>query len=101
MAVAEVSIEPLGTGSTSISDIITASVKVLQNEPNIKFDVTAMGTIIEGDRHQILSLLERMEDACFRAGAERVITNLRLDDRRDKQISMQQMEREVEQRLMM
>lgn len=99
MAVAEISIEPLGTTSPSISDLVTACVSVLKNEPNIKFDVTAMGTIIEGDRHQIMSLAERMQDACFRAGAERVITNIRIDDRHDKAMSMQQMEQKVEQQI--
>ncbi len=99
MAVAEISLEPVGTCSASISDIITESVKMLKGEPNVRFDVTAMGTIVEGDAHQILSLAECMREACFKAGATRVITTIRLDERRDKAMSMQEMEREVEQRL--
>ncbi len=61
MAVAEISIEPLGTDTASIGDIITSCVQVLKDEKQLKYDVTPMGTVIEGDRHQILTVAERME----------------------------------------
>ncbi len=99
MAVAEVSIEPVGTCSASIGDLITACVGVLQQQQDVKWDVTAMGTILEGDRGRILSLVQQMDDACFRAGAPRVLTNLRIDERSDKLLHMDEMEREVESNL--
>ena len=99
MAVAEISIEPLGTESASMADIITSCVEVLKNEPGLQYDVTPMGTVVQGDRHQILSAAERMEDACFQSGAQRCIVTIRLDERHDKQMSMEQMEREVEDRV--
>ncbi len=99
MAVAEISIEPLGTDSASISNIIRSCVEVLKGEKQLKFDVTPMGTVIEGDRHQILSVAERMEEACFRAGANRCIVTIKLDERHDKPMSMEQMEREVEEQV--
>lgn len=99
MAVAEVSIEPLGTGTPSIGDLITACVSVLQKQQDVKWEVTAMGTILEGDRSRIMSLVQEMDDACFRAGAKRVVTNVRIDERSDKALHMQDMEREVESKL--
>ena len=50
MVVAEVSIEPIGTGSPSIGEFVTACVELLEKERDLKFQVTAMGTIVEGDR---------------------------------------------------
>ncbi|MBI2865211.1 MAG: MTH1187 family thiamine-binding protein [Chloroflexi bacterium] len=96
MAVAEVSIEPIGTCSTSVSDLITACVGVLEKQTDVKWDVTAMGTILEGDRARILSLVGQMDDACVKAGAPRVLTNLRIDERSDKVLHMDEMESEVE-----
>lgn len=100
MVVAEVSFEPIGTGSTSYSDIVTACVGVLNQQKDVKFDVTAMSTILEGDRDRVLKAVADMEEACFKAGAKRVITNLRIDERRDGPMkSAQEMESEVEQNL--
>jgi len=98
MAVAEISIEPLGTGTPSVGDLIAECVNALKKEPNLKISVTAMGTIVEGDTHQILHAAERMDQACFAAGVKRVMLTIRLDDRRDKHMSMEEMESEVEQR---
>jgi uncharacterized protein (TIGR00106 family) len=99
MAVAEISIEPIGTGSTSYSDVVTNTVAVLQNEPGLKFDVTAMGTILEGERHQIFAAAERMEEACLQSGAERCLLTVRLDERKDKPMSKSKMEKKVEDQL--
>ncbi|MDA8188402.1 MAG: MTH1187 family thiamine-binding protein [Dehalococcoidales bacterium] len=100
MVVAEVSFEPIGTGSPSYSDIVTACVSVLNQQKDLKYDVTAMGTIIEGERDRVLKVVSDMEEACFKAGARRVVTNLKIDERRDIAMkSMQEMEREVEQRI--
>ena len=100
MVVAEVSIEPIGTASPSYSDIVTACVDVLNRQKDVKFDVTAMGTILEGERDSVMNAVSNMEDACFKAGAKRVILNLRIDDRRDRPMkSAQEMEREVEMKV--
>jgi uncharacterized protein (TIGR00106 family) len=99
MAVAEISIEPLGTDSPSVGDLITASVQALKKEGNLKFDVTAMGTVVEGDSAQLLQAALRMQEACFQAGAKRVLLSIRLDERHDKTSSMEQMESKVERNL--
>ena len=99
MVIAEVSIEPIGTGTPSYSDLVAASVTVLKGQKDVKYDVTAMGTILEGERSNVLKLVEDMTEACFKAGAKRVLTSLRLDERRDRPMHhMDEMEREVEQK---
>lgn len=97
MVIAEVSIEPIGTCDPSYSDIIAESVKVLERQKDVKYEVTAMSTVLQGERGRVLQLVSEMEEACFKAGAKRCVTNLRIDERRDKPMHpIEEMEREVE-----
>ena len=84
MAIVEVSIIPLGTQTPSLSRYIAQGVKVLEAEEDIKYELTAMGTIIEGDLSRLMSLVEKMHEAVFTAGVARVVTTVKIDDRRDK-----------------
>ena len=86
MAIVEVSIVPLGTGSTSMSDYVAACVKVL-DESGLTYQVHGMGTIIEGDTRDLFEVILRMHEVPFEAGALRVSTSVKLDDRRDKKAS--------------
>ena len=88
MALVEVSIIPLGTPTPSVSQYIAKAVKVLEGEKDIKYELTAMGTIIEGDLDRVLTLARKMHEAIFNAGIMRVVTTIKIDDRRDKTSSM-------------
>ena len=48
-----------------------------------------MSTILEGEMDDVLAAVKAMHEAPFRMGALRVSTTLRIDDRRDKQITME------------
>jgi uncharacterized protein (TIGR00106 family) len=84
MAIAEVSVIPLGTKTPSVSQYVARSVKVLEQEKGIKYETTAMGTIIEGDLGRILAVVKKMHERAFGEGVARVITMVEIDDRRDK-----------------
>jgi len=84
MALVEVSIVPLGTETPSVSQYVARAVGVLQSEKDIKYELTAMGTIIEGDLEHLLTLVRKMHEAVFDAGITRVVTTIKIDDRRDK-----------------
>jgi len=88
MAMIEVSIIPLGTESPSLSQYISQAVKVLEKEEDIKYELTAMGTIIEGDLERLLTLVRKMHQAVLDSGVMRVATTIKIDDRRDKTASM-------------
>jgi uncharacterized protein (TIGR00106 family) len=88
MAIAEVSIIPLGTKTPSVSKYLARSFKALEQEKDIKYELTSMGTIIEGDLEEILRLVKKMHEATFDEGIARVITILTIDDRRDKTSTM-------------
>ncbi|NLJ99749.1 MAG: MTH1187 family thiamine-binding protein [Clostridia bacterium] len=99
MAMAEITVAPLGTGSPSVSKYVAECHKVLQQTEGIKFQLTAMGTIIEGDLDKIFDTIKRLHEVPFDAGAQRVMTIVRLDDRRDKEISIEGKVRSVEDKL--
>ena len=46
MAIAEVSIVPIGTATTSVSDFVAGAVSILKNS-GLRFELTAMGTILK------------------------------------------------------
>jgi uncharacterized protein (TIGR00106 family) len=84
MAVAEVSVVPLGTKTPSVSQYVARAVKVLEREKDVKYEITPMGTIIEGDLGRILAAVKKMHEGTFGEGVARVITTVEIDDRRDK-----------------
>ena len=88
MALVEVSIVPIGTGTPSVSQYVAQAVQVLEGEKDIKYELTAMGTIIEGDLERLLALVRQMHEAVFDAGVTRVVTTIKIDERRDKTSSM-------------
>ena len=85
MIVAEIAVIPVGTGSTSMSDYVAKSERVLCKHPNLSYKLTAMSTEIEGkDINEIFEVLREMHLAQIDNGAARVNTTIRIDDRRDK-----------------
>ena len=88
MAIAEINIIPLGTGTPSVSEHVARAVKVLQQEKALKYEITSMGTIIEGDLDKILEMVKKMHEEAFSDEVTRVVTILKIDDRRDKALSM-------------
>jgi uncharacterized protein (TIGR00106 family) len=89
MAIIDISVVPVGTGGPSVSEYVAGAVKLLQQEPGIKYELTAMNTIIEGDLAHLLTLARRMHESAFSAGARRVVTTLRIDERRDKPLTIE------------
>ena len=83
MAVVFLSITPLGTGTPSVSRYVAGVERILR-ESGLVNQLTAMGTIIEGDLDRILEVVRRMHEHPFTQGAVRVSTLVKIDDRRDK-----------------
>ena len=88
MAVVEVSIVPLGTGDPSVSKHVARVLTALRESKDVKYELTAMGTIIEGDLDNVLKVVRQMHEDAFAGGIVRVLTTIRIDDRRDKPLSM-------------
>jgi uncharacterized protein (TIGR00106 family) len=90
MAIAEVSVVPLGTETPSVSKYVARAVKILQQEKDVKYEITPMGTIIEGDLDKILAVVRKMHEGTFGEGVVRVLTTVKIDDRRDRAQGMKE-----------
>ncbi len=84
MAVVFVTIAPLGTATPSVSKYVAGCERILRDS-GLKHELTAMGTIVEGDLDQVLAVIRKMHESPFGQGAVRVSTLIKIDDRRDKQ----------------
>ena len=87
MALMEITIVPLGTG-TSVSQYVAEAIRALESLPGVDYELTSMGTIIEGDVDQLLVAALKMHQAVLDTGAQRVETTIRIDDRQDKPLTL-------------
>jgi len=88
MAVVDVTIVPVGTASASLSEYVAGCVEVLQGAQGITFQLTPMATVIEGELGRVLEvIITLMHEQPFLKGAARVVTTIRIDDRRDKKLT--------------
>ena len=99
MAIVEVTVVPLGTKTPSVSQYVARAIKVLEREKDLKYETTAMGTIIEGNLDRILVVVRKMHEEIFGEGVARVITTVKIDDRRDKTQSVKAKLNSLEKKL--
>ncbi|MCX6004801.1 MAG: MTH1187 family thiamine-binding protein [Chloroflexi bacterium] len=102
--VAEVSVVPIGTGSAGVSEYVAACIDAVSKRKKISYRacidavskrkkisyrLNPMGTVLEGPLEEILEAVKEMHEVPFKKGAMRVVTTLKIDDRRDKPLTMQ------------
>ena len=87
--IAEIHIIPIGTATTSLSRYIAACFNTVKQAQDISYQLTAMGTIIQGPLEQVLELAQKMHEVPFTMGAKRVVTIINIDDRRDKSATIE------------
>ena len=79
---AELEIVPIGTESASLSSLL-AEVAKLIDQSGLDYRVGPMGTVVEGEWDRIMVLAKQCHQAVLRS-ASRVMTTIRIDDRKDK-----------------
>lgn len=89
MAIVELSIVPIGTATTSVSEYVAAVHNVLASQNGIRYTLTPMSTVIEGELDLLWPLLRKLHEVPFVKGAQRVYTTLKVDDRRDRTATME------------
>ena len=98
MAVVQISCTPLGEGSGGLSKFVAGCLQLVKDS-GLKYQLTPMGTILEGELDDIFALVRKMHESPFNAGAQRVSTLIKIDDRRDCEHTMERKLRSVQQRL--
>lgn len=85
MIIAEFSVIPLGTGTPGVSKYIKKALEALEKS-GIRYHPGAMSTVIEARTlEELFKAIQLAHEAVFREGAKRVVTNIKIDDRRDKE----------------
>lgn len=90
MIIAQVTVVPIGTGTPSLSRFVASfenELKSMGFEPQL----SAMSTVIEADSmDKILAAVKRLHEMIFESGAMRALTSVTIDERRDKEGSINQ-----------
>ncbi len=98
MAIVQVTVVPIGTGSTSVSPYVAKVHKLLQTT-DVTYHLTPMGTVLEGPLPRLMEVIQKMHEVPFEQGADRVMTLINIDDRRDKEATAMGKIASVEQKL--
>ena len=89
MVMAEFSIVPIGSGETSVSRYVAAAVSSFRSVKGLDFEVTPMGTNLAADNlDAIFEAVRKAHEAVAALGAKRMVSTLRIDDRKDKRRCM-------------
>ena len=88
MAIAEITVVPSGIGP-SVSDYVVRAIRVIEKHKGVRFQLTPMGTILEGDLDSILDVVRDVHNCAFDDGVKRVLTLVKIDERRDKELTME------------
>jgi uncharacterized protein (TIGR00106 family) len=78
---AEVSIIPLDKGS-SLSEYVAQMVEIIESS-GLNYKMNPMGTVIEGDSHDVFQLIEKCHNRMVEL-SDRVLTTIKIDDRKGK-----------------
>jgi uncharacterized protein (TIGR00106 family) len=98
MAIVAVSIAPIGKGE-SVGRYVAEALRVAREQDAVRYRLDPMFTTLEGELSDVFALILRMQEAVFAAGAARVSTVIKVDERRDKAVRMEDKVSEVERRL--
>ena len=94
--VVEFSIVPLGK-ETSVSAAVASVLKIVA-ESGVPYKVNPMGTVLEGDWSTVMGLIQRCHEAVLQ-DSDRVLTSIRIDDRKGSGARMEQKLDSVEKKL--
>ncbi|MGZ4268156.1 MAG: MTH1187 family thiamine-binding protein [Solirubrobacteraceae bacterium] len=89
MATADLTVIGLGRPDPSASRYIAEIQRRLAAQDRVRFQMHAMGTSLEGTTADILALVGELHAVPFDLGLPRVYTVLKLDERRDREQTLQ------------
>jgi uncharacterized protein (TIGR00106 family) len=99
VATADLTVIGLGRSDPSASEYIAEIQRRLAAQDKVGFRMHAMGTSLEGSTDDILAVAGDLHRVPFEMGLPRVYSVLKLDERRDKEQTLDDKVRSVEERL--
>ncbi|MDB5083250.1 MAG: hypothetical protein JWN30_136 [Bacilli bacterium] len=98
MPLLEISVVPVGTNSPSFSSYVADAVRLIEQK-GLAYQITPTATVIEGDLNQLMEVAREIHENAINNGSNRVITNMSIDHRTDKNIDLHQQVNVVQQSL--
>ncbi len=92
----EFSIVPLGKGA-SVGNDVAKVLKIVDNS-GLPYKLNPMGTVVEGKWDDVMALIKKCHQAVLR-GEERVVTSIKIDDRKKHHNMIEEKVESVEMRL--
>ncbi|MDD2360469.1 MAG: thiamine-binding protein [Syntrophaceticus schinkii] len=83
MMLCNVSLQVLpGVPEERLYQVIDQVIELIQ-ESGVKYVVGPMETTMEGELHQLLGIVEKAQEVCFKNGAARVVSVVKIDCKAD------------------
>ncbi len=99
MATADITVLPIGREGASVGDILAEVQRRLAAQDKVRYEMHGMGTSLEGDTDDIFALAADLHAVPFTAGIPRVYTVLKVDQRIDREQTLEDKVRSVGDRL--
>ena len=99
MATADLTVIALGRPDASASEYIAEVQRRLAAQDRVRYSMHAMGTSLEGSVQDILAVVGELHAVPFELGVPRVYTVLKLDERRDREQTLEDKVESVRRRL--
>jgi uncharacterized protein (TIGR00106 family) len=75
------------SANKNIYEIVDEAIKVIQ-QSGLKYQVCPFETVVEGEYNKVIELIEKVQDACYNAGAEDLICNLKIQSSKNKAVTI-------------
>ena len=92
----EFSVVPLGKGE-SVSEYVAECMRIVRDS-GVRYLLTPMATILEGEMNEVMDVIMRCHSRVLEM-SDRVITTIKIDDRKGRKDAMTQKVRSVEEKL--
>ena len=99
MATADLTVIALGRAEASASAYIAEIQRRLAAQDRVRYEMHAMGTSLEGPTADILAVFGELHAVPFEMGIPRVYSILKLDERRDREQTLEDKVESVRRRL--
>ncbi len=99
MATADITVLPIGREGASVGDLLVEVERHLAAQDSVRYELHAMGTSLEGDLDDILRIAGELHSIPFESGIPRVYTVLKIDQRTDKDQTLESKVQSVTDRL--
>jgi uncharacterized protein (TIGR00106 family) len=94
---AELSVVPMDKGPEGLSRYVAEAIKIIEDS-GLEYELHAMGTLIEGPSDKVFDVIRKCHDHMV-AQSDRVVTSVKIDDKKGRQNTLRAKVASVEDKL--